>query len=593
MVPKIPRTSEFSALASEVLPSPLGTPVPSGTEVPLGTLGKISSKEEIEKVSSVDPKPEPEPELISKGVAKGQAVSEEPEESGLTKTIIHRVYAKDRRRVGELPRSRSYLYVSRKLNNIPLLVRYDPMFTQKLNQAKVPNWKHDYSTNSISKAPFVKVLYGFYIPFKKDGYLPFYKVINELQANRRKHPKKSAMERIFKDLGNMLYGKTVCGISNKRKFDTRLETMNAMKGNYLANPIIGAWITGFVRSLISELLNATNILGGKICAVTTDGFVTNIKNLEEKVLSLFAKINYQNSFLQDYRDIRFKLSKDPSALEIKTSVKGLVQWTTRGQISCDPEKPFIAAMTGFQKNQFKHEENVEMVTNSMNSNNKIFYLQKRLTGALENYKNKSQVSMLSHLSVFRTTFDSKRNLIPSNDSMLFSTPYAHMNEALLARTMLNNFRSGIYSDSYTPKSTFVSSSSIIIETLKFVLRFFLSLNNWVPDLKMIDMVIKACEIYRYLGFRFTKNPSTLVQKITYSIILNKGRIKSQLSSYENNRVFVKLLFLLLPFNSNYKEMFKAFSSVYWQDETRILNTLTEKYNSIVRNVELDIKNTFK
>ena len=54
------------------------------------------------------------------------------------------------------------------------------------------------------------------------------------------HPKKSAMERIFKDLGNMLYGKTVCGISNKRKFDTRLETMNAMKGNYLANPIIGA-----------------------------------------------------------------------------------------------------------------------------------------------------------------------------------------------------------------------------------------------------------------------------------------------------------------------------------------------------------------
>ena len=590
----LPRTSGPSSLPPKSLP--LGTPVPSGTRVPLGTIGKISSKEEISPEISENIFVEPMETMkeIPKGEAKGQVVpkgepiSKELEVSGLTR--IRRVNAKDRRRVGEIPRSRSYLYVSRKLNNIPLLVRYDPMFTQRLNLSKVPNWKEDYSTTtSISRAPFLSVVYGFYIPFKKDSYLPFYQVINELQANRRMHPKKSAMERIFKDLGNMLYGKTVCGISNKRKFDTRLETMNAMKGNYLANPIIGAWITGFVRSLISELLNATNILGGKICAVTTDGFVTNIENLEEKVLSLFAKINYKNSFLQDYRNIRQKLSKDPSALEIKTSVRGLIQWTTRGQISCDPQNPFIAAMTGFQKNQFKHDKNVEMVTNSMNSNNKIFYLQKRLTGALENYKNNSQVSMLSHLSVFRTIFDSKRNLIPSKDSMLFSKPYSHINDALLARTMLNNFKSGIYSDTYTPKSTFVSSSSIIIETIKYFLRFMLSLNNWKPDLKIIDMTIKACEIYRYLGFRFTKNPSALVQKLTYAVLLNKGKIQSQLSSYATNRVFVKLLFLLLPFNSNYIELYKAFSSVYWQDTTSIVDILTEKYNTIVHNIVQSIE----
>ena len=48
------------------------------------------------------------------------------------------------------------------------------------------------------------------------------------------------MEKIFKDLGNMLYGKVVSGISNKKKYDSRLLTMKALSGNYVTNPIIGA-----------------------------------------------------------------------------------------------------------------------------------------------------------------------------------------------------------------------------------------------------------------------------------------------------------------------------------------------------------------
>src|SRR5207302_6948084 len=90
---------------------------------------------------------------------------------------------------------------------------------------------------------FIDVIYGTYIPFKKDGYNSFYEVINELQSNRRIHRKLNekgyAMERIYKDLGNMLYGKVVCGISNKRQYNSRLEQMTTLKGNFIANPIIG------------------------------------------------------------------------------------------------------------------------------------------------------------------------------------------------------------------------------------------------------------------------------------------------------------------------------------------------------------------
>jgi hypothetical protein len=81
---------------------------------------------------------------------------------------------------------------------------------------------------------YINILDGAFIPFKtikldeKETIIekPFYNVINDLQAKRRQarslSGKGSAMERIYKDLGNMLYGKVVSGISDKKTFDARL-----------------------------------------------------------------------------------------------------------------------------------------------------------------------------------------------------------------------------------------------------------------------------------------------------------------------------------------------------------------------------------
>ncbi|KAG0121864.1 hypothetical protein HOY82DRAFT_544419, partial [Tuber indicum] len=204
---------------------------------------------------------------------------------------------------------------------------------------------------------FIKVVWGSYIPFNND-YKPFENTIKDLQENRRLykklHGKKSAMELIYKDLGNMLYGKTVMGLSNKRKYDARTRLMKSMAGTDLSNPIIGAWITGFVRSLLAELLYNTQQLGGTICSVTTDGFVCDIENLEDKINSSALP----KTFLTKYRDVRESLSKDPAALEVKTSVVGLVQWSTRNQLSKTDKGIPIAAMTGFQKYFNTHKENL-------------------------------------------------------------------------------------------------------------------------------------------------------------------------------------------------------------------------------------------
>ena len=130
------------------------------------------------------------------------------------------------------------------------------------------------------------------------------------------------MERIYKDLGNMLYGKIVSGISNKQVYDSRNNEMRTLLGNDLSNPIIGTWITGYVRSLIAEILFKIQLLNGDVVSCTTDGFITNIPDLENKII---ANFKMENSLLQSYRDIRSELSGDSSALEIKTHVNGIIQ----------------------------------------------------------------------------------------------------------------------------------------------------------------------------------------------------------------------------------------------------------------------------
>ena len=400
--------------------------------------------------------------------------------------------------------------------------------------------QHDHDFNN-----YIKIIHGLYIPFKKKflpeeekwvfDYKPFFDIINELQANRRKHPKKSAMERIWKDLGNMLYGKVVCGISNKSSLDARTNLMKSMTGSEITNPIIGSWITGFVRALIAELLNATHAIGGRICSATTDGFVCDIENLEQKLLKYFEDIKYKDSFLARYRHIRLLLSGDPSALEIKTTVKGLIQWTTRGQHSIiAPNNVHIAAMTGFQKHQFNAKELIVMLENALENGNSLLFLQKRLSGALENYKYDKQVSMISGLRNFRTVFDSKRSIINSTAPLLDTAPFKSLDEARLNRTLMNTLRTGIYSDKFSLPNT-LAANTATSDFLNYIMIFF----NKYNLLQILDILLLINQAL----------PKPLELKVLlkrwYACQHIKGEILSKLVSYKNNRVLVTNLYNLL------------------------------------------------
>lgn len=233
---------------------------------------------------------------------------------------------------------------------------------------------------------------------------PFYEVIKVLQSNRAKYPKGTINNLLYKELGNSIYGLVVRGISNKRKFDIRSKQTVRMEGNDLSNPIIASWITAFIRSVIGEMLHNVNLLGGKVVSVTTDGFITDIPDLESKLL----KLKKGNKLLMAYRDAREALFGNPSALELKNSGTGLMSWTTRGQFS----KEGLMAATGFQRGLYKPNEIDALFREGLNSEGKdIVFINRRLKSAMDVYKHGGNITMEYRDQVFRLMHDNKRKMI--------------------------------------------------------------------------------------------------------------------------------------------------------------------------------------
>jgi hypothetical protein len=230
---------------------------------------------------------------------------------------------------------------------------------------------------------------------------PFSKVLSLVQEQRREHSKGSISNLMYKEIGNSIYGSVVRGIGDKRKFDIKSKGTVRMVGDDLTNPLIASWTTAFVRSLIGECLHSINLLGGKVVSVTTDGFITNVLELESKISSGFL--------LTEYKQIRNDLSGDNTGLEVKSFGCGVMAWSTRGQIGYESK---ILATTGFQHRPYSNKQKLYKILESvLKSDNKtVEYIQGSLRSAREIYKKGGHVTMKYRDQLFRLHFDNRRVL---------------------------------------------------------------------------------------------------------------------------------------------------------------------------------------
>jgi len=174
---------------------------------------------------------------------------------------------------------------------------------------------------------------GVIIPFKKNKksklskieskmeYItPFRDIMKDLQYKRRQYPKKSFYNLLYKEIGNSIYGQSAMGLSGKKSFDIKTKSFVNVKGDFLSNPVIASYITGFTRAVVSECLSNASLLNARVVSVTTDGFITDLENMEDKL----NKLDNTQCF-KAYQNIRKVLTTDENGnfdqtgLEIKIS----------------------------------------------------------------------------------------------------------------------------------------------------------------------------------------------------------------------------------------------------------------------------------
>ena len=247
---------------------------------------------------------------------------------------------------------------------------------------------------------------------------PFIEVEREIQSNRRKNPKGTFANALDKIYGNAGYGMICQGLSSKRKYDIKSKGMVVLSGGELSNPVLASAITGFVRAIISETLNNVSRLGGRVISVTTDGFITDIENLEEKLLTL-DKENIV--LLKYYRILRSLLSGDPSAYELKgIESEGILSWCTRGQVG-NSDRGILAA-TGFQARGRRRSEIYSSFKEVMSGKKELEFVQTSLVGAKELSERGGHVTMNYRDQSYRIVYDNKRQVIESESKLLETSP---------------------------------------------------------------------------------------------------------------------------------------------------------------------------
>ena len=147
------------------------------------------------------------------------------------------------------------------------------------------------------------------------------------------------------------------------------------------------------------------MLGGSVVSVTTDGFITDLEDLESKILSNSKCIT---NLISSYRGIREYLSGNNAAFELKSKGLGIISWTTRGQFSLDGK---ISASTGFQSKGIRMEELDTIYRNTMSGEDRVIeFIQSSLRSAKDIYVYGGHVTKKFADRVFRMEFDNKRIL---------------------------------------------------------------------------------------------------------------------------------------------------------------------------------------
>jgi len=260
----------------------------------------------------------------------------------------------------------------------------------------------------------------------------FFAVVKSLLDERLKYPKGSYMNLLYKFIANAGIGQMARGLNQKKRYDTQTNSTKVMPSGELVSPLYAGWITGNIRSTLSEIMNG--IPESEIISSTTDGFITTEKNME------LLKPGKETLFSEKYFETRKKLTGSGALLERKYyEPKGVISWRTRGQLGLSGG---IKALTGYQIHE-PIEETIDKVNKSFNGSKQITFLQKSLRSAKEIFVYGGHSTLKLNERSFNLRFDNRREITVEHNEYHQTKPYYHKNNSVQNR-LISSLGSGRY-----------------------------------------------------------------------------------------------------------------------------------------------------
>ncbi|MGP6390412.1 hypothetical protein ACSR9J_04965 [Citrobacter koseri] len=266
-------------------------------------------------------------------------------------------------------------------------------------------------------------------------FLPF---VQQVRENRNRHIKGSLEEKFWKEIGNSLYGKLAQGLRAKTAFDTARGLNRSLPPSSVTQPFFAAHVTGFIRAVAGELMNALPS-DSSVVSVTTDGFLTNCP---------LNKINMSGPLSSRFQSLCDIVDPGSSMLTCKHEVSQLIAMKTRGQLTyrAIQGKPVVHARAGVKPPADipRSDYNDYMVDLYLNRLPGQTLSRSTLISTREMWLSESDLVSREQNIRLNLEFDFKRQPVqPAMNEghlLMSSRPWDNMEEALQQRSLFDDWR---------------------------------------------------------------------------------------------------------------------------------------------------------
>ncbi|EIX7397925.1 hypothetical protein MK652_004356 [Escherichia coli] len=275
-------------------------------------------------------------------------------------------------------------------------------------------------------------------PHNSESTSVFLLFVQQVRENRNRHIKGSLEEKFWKEIGNSLYGKLAQGLRAKTAFDTARGLNRSLPPSSVTQPFFAAHVTGFIRAVVGELMNALPS-DSSVVSVTTDGFLTNCP---------LDKINMSGPLSSRFQSLCDIVDPGSSMLTCKHEVSQLIAMKTRGQLTYKAiqGKPVVHARAGVKPPADipRSDYNDYMVDLYLNRLPGQTLSRSTLISTREMWLSESDLVSREQDIRLNLEFDFKRQPVrPAMNEghlLMFSRPWDNMEEALQQRSLFDDWR---------------------------------------------------------------------------------------------------------------------------------------------------------